>query len=59
MEKGRSRRITFDADKAYDGRGFVSTVWELNVTQHVTKSNKGRHSNLGRRTTRNPAMASA
>jgi transposase len=51
-QEGRSRRITVGADKAYDTKDFVSTVRELNVTAHVTKNDKGRRSNLDRRTTR-------
>lgn len=48
----RSRRITVGADKAYDSSDFVRTARELNVTPHVTKNDKGRSSNLDRRTTR-------
>jgi IS5 family transposase len=51
-QRGRSRRITVGADKAYDAKDFVRTVRELNVTPHVTKNDKGRRSNLDRRTTR-------
>jgi hypothetical protein len=57
MQAGRSRRITVGADKAYDTKDFVSTVWELNVTPHVTKNDKGRSSNLDRRATRQPGYA--
>ncbi|MGH9600606.1 MAG: IS5 family transposase, partial [Terracidiphilus sp.] len=46
----RSRRITVGADKAYDSKDFGPTVRELNVTPHVTKNDKGRSSNLDRRT---------
>src|ERR1700678_2085537 len=56
-QEGRSRRITVGADKAYDTKDFVSTVRELNVTPHVTKNDKGRTSNLDRRTTRQPGYA--
>ncbi len=56
-QKKRKRRITVGADKAYDTRDFVGTVRELNVTPHVTKNDKGRHSNLDRRTTRHPGYA--
>jgi len=35
----------------------VRTVRELRVTPHVTKSDKGRSSNLDRRTTRQPGYA--
>src|SRR5664279_2122254 len=53
-QQGRARRITVGADKAYDSEDFVRTVRELNVTPHVTKNDKGRTSNLDRRTTRQP-----
>ena len=56
-QQGRSRRITVGADKAYDSKDFVSTARELNVTPHVTKNDKGRRSNLDRRTTRQPGYA--
>src|SRR5271168_5116756 len=56
-QKGRSRRLTVGADKAYDTKDFVSTVRELNVTPHVTKNENGRRSNLDRRTTRQPGYA--
>jgi transposase len=56
-QQGRSRRITVGADKAYDSKDFVRTVRELNVTPHVTKSDKGRNSNLDRRTTGRPGYA--
>jgi IS5 family transposase len=56
-QKGRSRRITVGADKAYDSEDFVRTVQELNVTPHVAKNDNGRSSNLDRRTTRQPGYA--
>ncbi len=56
-QKKRKRRITVGADKAYDTRDFVGTVRELNVTPHVMKNDKGRRSNLDRRTTRHPGYA--
>jgi transposase len=56
-QKGRSRRITVGADKAYDAKDFITTVRELNVTAHVTKNENGRRSNLDRRTTRHPSYA--
>jgi hypothetical protein len=52
QQQGCWRRITVGADKAYDTRDFVTTARELNVTAHVTKNDKGRSSNLDRRTTR-------
>jgi transposase len=53
-QQGRSRRITVGADKAYDSKDFVRTARELNVTPHVAKNDKGRSSNLDRRTTHQP-----
>ena len=56
-QKGRKRRITVGADKAYDTRDFITATRALNVTAHVTKNDKGRRSNLDRRTTRHPGYA--
>ncbi len=44
----RSRCIAVGANKIYDSRDFVRTLWELNVTPHVTNNHKGRRSNLDR-----------
>jgi transposase len=51
-QRGRSRRITVGADKAYDAKDFVTAARALNVTPHVTKNDKGRRSNMDGRTTR-------
>ena len=56
-QKGSSRRITVGADKAYDTKDFVIATRALNVTAHVTKNEKGRRSNMDRRTTRHPGYA--
>jgi len=56
-QEGHGRRITVGADKAYDTKDFVRTARELNVTAHVTKNEKGRCSNLDRRTTRHSGYA--
>src|SRR5271167_2783403 len=56
-QKHRSRRITVGADKAYDTKDFVRTAREFHVTPHITKNEKGRRSNLDRRTTRQPGYA--
>ena len=56
-QKERSRRITVGADKAYDTKDFIVATRQLNVTAHVTKNEKGRRSNLDRRTTRHPGYA--
>jgi hypothetical protein len=52
-QKGRSRRITVGADKAYDAKDFVtSRAQALNVTPHISKNDNGRRSNMDGRTTR-------
>lgn len=56
-QKGSSGRITVGADKAFDTKDFVMAARALNVTAHVTKNDKGRRSNLDRRTTRHPGYA--
>ena len=56
-QKGSSRRITVGADKAYDTKDFVTATRALNVTAHVMKNEKGRRSNMDRRTTRHPGYA--
>ena len=56
-QKRRSKRITVGADKAYDVREFIDTARELNVTVHVAQNNKGRRSNIDRRTTRHTGYA--
>jgi transposase len=56
-QKGRSRRITVGADKAYDAKNFVVAARALNVTPHITKNDKGRRSNMDGRTTRHPGYA--
>ena len=55
--KGRRRRITLGADKAYDAKDFVEAARSLNVTLHVTKNDNKRRSNLDRRTTRHAGYA--
>ena len=54
LQKGRSRRVTMGADKAYDTRDFVSTLRELQVTPHVIQNNRTRRSAIDSRTTRHP-----
>ena len=39
-QQGCARRITVNADKAYDSKDFVRTVRELNVSPHITKERK-------------------
>src|ERR1700678_1242237 len=57
QQQGSSRRITVGADKAYDSKDFVAAARALNVTPHIAKNEKGRRSNLDRRTTRHPGYA--
>ena len=57
QQRGRSRRITVGADKAFDSKDFVQAARALNVTPHVTKNENGRRSNMDRRTTRHPGYA--
>jgi IS5 family transposase len=52
LTKGKKRRITLGADKAYDTRDFVQTVRELRATPHVTQNNTNRRSAIDERTTR-------
>jgi hypothetical protein len=49
--------VPVGADKAYDTKDFIAATRALNVTAHVTKNEKGRRSNLDRRTTRHPGYA--
>jgi transposase len=56
-QKSGSRRITVGADKAYDAGDFVTAARAIKVTPHITKNDKGRRSNLDRRTTRHPGYA--
>jgi transposase len=57
QQQGSSRRITVGADKAYDSKDFVAAARALKVTPHITKNEKGRRSNMDRRTTRHPGYA--
>jgi len=57
QRKGRKRRITVGADKAYDSKDFVEEARKLNVTLHVTKNDHKRRSKLDRRTTRHAGYA--
>ena len=57
QRKGRKRRITVGADKAFDSKDFVQAARRMNVTVHVTKNDNKRRSNLDRRTTRHVGYA--
>ena len=56
-QKTSTKRITVGADKAYDTKSFIAGTRTLNVTAHVQKNDKGRRSNLDRRTTRHAGYA--
>jgi hypothetical protein len=49
---GGSQRVTLGADKAYDTKGFVEQLRELNVTPHVAQNTSNRSSAIDGRTTR-------
>jgi len=57
QQRGRSRRITVGADKAFDSKDFVQAARALNATPHVARNDTGRRSNMDRRTTRHPGYA--
>ena len=57
QQEGHARRITVGADKAYDDQQFVQAARKLKVTPHIAKNDKGRRSNMDRRTTRHPGYA--
>jgi hypothetical protein len=57
QRKGRTRRITLGADKAFDTKDFVKAARKLKVTVHVTKNDRKRRSKLDRRTTRHAGYA--
>jgi len=56
-QKGRARRITVGADKAYDTKDYITAARSINVTAHVTRNDNGRRSNVDRRTTRHPGYS--
>ena len=51
------RRVTLGADRAYDTRGFVAAMRELNVTPHVAQNNNNRRSAIDHRTARHEGYA--
>jgi transposase len=57
MRRGKKKRITLGADKAYDVKDFVDTVRELGVVPHVAQNNTNRRSAIDGRTTRHPGYA--
>ena len=63
--RGRRRRITLGADKAYDVAEFVDALRDGAVTPHIavdghlTKTGKRRKTRIDRRTTRHPGYAAS
>ena len=63
--RGKGRRKTLGADKAYDVAGFVDALRDLAVTPHiavdgrVSKFGKPRATRIDRRTTRHPGYAAS
>jgi transposase len=63
--KGRCRRITLGADKAYDVRSFVEGLRERRVTPHIAidghvrVTGRPRKTAIDKRTTRHPGYASS
>ena len=55
--RGRRRRATVGADKAYDTAGFVAGCRERGVTPHVARNTSGRRSAIDGRTTRHAGYA--
>jgi len=52
IEGKPARRVTLGADRAYDTRGFVEKMRELQVTPHVAQNDTNRRSAIDARTTR-------
>jgi transposase len=52
--KKKHRRVTVGGDKAYDTKGFVQAVRELNVVPHVAQNTTNRKSAIDGRTTCSP-----
>ena len=50
--KAEWRRVTLGGDRAYDTRGFVAELRDINVTPHVAQNDKNRRSAIDDRTTR-------
>ena len=50
----RKHRITVGGDKAFDTRGFVAALREIDVTPHVAQNTTKRSSAIDGRTTRHP-----
>jgi hypothetical protein len=52
-----SHRITLGADRAYDVRGFVDDLRDLNITPPIAQNTTNRSSAIDARTTRHPGYA--
>ena len=57
IEGKPARRVTLGADRAYDTRGFVEKMRELQVTPHVAQNDTNRRSAIDERTTRQDGYA--
>lgn len=55
--KAAAKRVTLGADRAYDTRGFVEKMRELQVTPHVAQNDTNRRSAIDGRTTRQAGYA--
>ena len=55
--KPASRRATLGADRAYDTRGFVTAMREMNVTPHVAQNDTNRRSSIDGRTAHHDGYA--
>ena len=49
--------VTLGADRGYDAADFVEELRGMNVRPHVAQNVSGRHSAIGKRTTRHPGYA--
>ena len=63
--RGKGRRVTLGADKAYDVAAFVNALRDLAVTLHIAvdghvrKSGRPRATRIDRRATRHPGYAAS
>ena len=53
----RPGAVTLGADRGYDAADFVEELRGMNVRPHVAQNVSGRHSAIGKRTTRHPGYA--
>ena len=52
-----ARRLTLSGDKAYDTRGFVADLRQLDVVPHLAQNDTNRRSAIDLRTTRHPGYS--